>query len=65
MPRVWRSQMNPGRLKRGCQFSRFILQLHFAIVAGQRLVFECSELTGRHVGGVRDRRCDGRVRRIV
>ncbi|MDX2939555.1 substrate-binding domain-containing protein [Streptomyces ipomoeae] len=34
-----------------------LLQLQFAIVAGQGPVSECSELTGRHVVGVRDRWC--------
>jgi SRSO17 transposase len=32
-----------------------VLQLQFAIAAGQGSVSECSRLTGRHVAGVRDR----------
>lgn len=40
----------------GSIWCALVLQLQFAISAGQEPDFECSELTGRHVAGVRDRR---------
>ncbi|MFE7128027.1 IS701 family transposase [Streptomyces sp. NPDC057617] len=49
----------------GVAAARLVLQLQFAIVAGQEPVSECSELTVRHLAGVRDRRCSIDVVLIV